>query len=98
MLLLCLVFATAVQMAAAQPLLDQYKQCFKDCHDSCQTEGHGNTFCEMKCDGDCMAKETAGTSIYNQNTLSVYIHICVRMSLFGTDVLHSTSASETLNR
>ncbi|OWM74301.1 major pollen allergen Ole e 6-like [Punica granatum] len=59
LLVLCLVFATAVQVIRAQMLLDQYRQCFKDCHDSCETEGNGNTFCEMKCDGDCMAKETA---------------------------------------
>lgn len=60
-LALCLVFATVVQMNQAQTLLSQYKQCFKDCRDTCQTEGNGNTFCEMKCDGDCMARETAGT-------------------------------------
>ncbi|PKI56040.1 hypothetical protein CRG98_023580 [Punica granatum] len=61
LLVLCLVFATAVQVIRAQMLLDQYRQCFKDCHDSCETEGNGNTFCEMKCDGDCMAKETAAS-------------------------------------
>lgn len=62
-LVLCIVFATAVQVARSQTLLDQYKQCFKDCHNTCQSEGNGNTFCETKCDGDCMAKETAGTYI-----------------------------------
>ncbi|KAL3727187.1 hypothetical protein ACJRO7_032005 [Eucalyptus globulus] len=42
--------------------MDTYNKCFVECHKSCQAEGLGSTFCEMRCDGECMAQETAAWS------------------------------------
>uniref|UniRef100_A0A7N0TFD7 Major pollen allergen Ole e 6-like n=1 Tax=Kalanchoe fedtschenkoi TaxID=63787 RepID=A0A7N0TFD7_KALFE len=38
--------------------LDEFASCFNTCDKECQYEGFGRTFCEMKCDADCVAKET----------------------------------------
>ena len=38
---------------------DRFKSCFKNCEQECSRDGHGSTFCEMKCDEDCGAKEVA---------------------------------------
>lgn len=37
-----------------------YKTCFAGCDNKCKGSGNGATFCEMKCDTDCAAKESAG--------------------------------------
>ncbi|KAI4373933.1 hypothetical protein MLD38_011990 [Melastoma candidum] len=56
---LVVVVATTLETATANSLMDSYRNCFHQCHDACKNDGNGNTFCEMKCDTDCMAKETA---------------------------------------
>ncbi|XP_056176651.1 major pollen allergen Ole e 6-like [Syzygium oleosum] len=59
-LIVCVVLAAMFGTGGSiGDLMDAYKNCFVDCHKTCQGEGNGNTFCEMKCDSDCMAQETA---------------------------------------
>ncbi|KAF8016755.1 hypothetical protein BT93_H2089 [Corymbia citriodora subsp. variegata] len=60
-LIICLVLATTFGTGEAiGELMDAYRKCFVDCHQSCEAEGLGSTFCEMRCDGECMTQETAG--------------------------------------
>ncbi|CAK7346553.1 unnamed protein product [Dovyalis caffra] len=54
---------------------DQYVTCFNDCEDKCKSDGNGYTFCEMKCDADCLAKQ-AVDAIVNE-----FIH--KRLNLFS---------------
>lgn len=63
MLVLCHVFAMAVETTRAEFLLVEYGKCFKDCHDNCPTQGSYDAFCKIKCDNECMAKKTAGKKI-----------------------------------
>ncbi|KAL3727196.1 hypothetical protein ACJRO7_032014 [Eucalyptus globulus] len=59
-LITCLVLAaTFGTREVSGELIDTYRECFVECHKSCQAEGLGSTFCEMRCDGECMAQETA---------------------------------------
>ncbi|XVE77812.1 hypothetical protein DITRI_Ditri13aG0092500 [Diplodiscus trichospermus] len=37
----------------------RFSSCFKNCEQECQADGRGSSFCEMKCDADCGAKEAA---------------------------------------
>ncbi|CAM8911802.1 hypothetical protein QQ045_031997 [Rhodiola kirilowii] len=59
-LVLCvfLVAAIHVHKEAEAAGLDDFAQCFNTCDKECSDEGFGRTFCEMKCDADCVAKET----------------------------------------
>ncbi|KAI4342732.1 hypothetical protein MLD38_027319 [Melastoma candidum] len=54
-----LVVAALSGMARADSFMEEYRKCFRQCHSGCESEGNGNTFCEMKCDTDCLAKEAA---------------------------------------
>ncbi|KDP21425.1 hypothetical protein JCGZ_21896 [Jatropha curcas] len=46
--------------AAPKNPSEKYKACFNNCVADCKKfEGGGETFCEMKCDSDCTAKEEA---------------------------------------
>ena len=58
--LLCIVAAAAMHLTEASPVDDQYATCFNDCDDKCKNEGNGYSFCEMKCDADCLAKQAFG--------------------------------------
>lgn len=61
LVVMCIVVVAAVQLRPAEGLIgDEYAACFHDCHKKCQDEGLGSTFCEMRCDTECVAKETAG--------------------------------------
>lgn len=57
--ILCIVMVAALHVGEA--FTADYKDCFKKCEKECLDEGQGYTFCEMKCDAECAAKETAGT-------------------------------------
>lgn len=60
--LMCIVVAVALNVHAAEAATDEkFKACFNTCHRECTADAHGSTFCEIKCDGDCTAKEVAGT-------------------------------------
>ncbi|KAI5597121.1 hypothetical protein POPTR_002G050150v4 [Populus trichocarpa] len=56
--LMCIVAAAAMHLTTANKVDDHYAACFNDCEDKCKSEGNGYSFCEMKCDADCVAKET----------------------------------------
>jgi energy-converting hydrogenase Eha subunit B len=59
--LLCTVVAAAMHLSEASPVDGtQYVTCFNDCEDKCKSEGNGYSFCEMKCDTDCLAKQVLG--------------------------------------
>ncbi|KAH7838527.1 hypothetical protein Vadar_027675 [Vaccinium darrowii] len=58
-LLMCMAVMAAVQVQEAQALGEVYKTCFAGCDNKCKGSGNGATFCEMKCDTDCAAKESA---------------------------------------
>ncbi|KAI3441982.1 uncharacterized protein J3R85_001558 [Psidium guajava] len=58
-LIVCAVLVATFGPGEADDLLSAYRNCFTECHKTCEGEGNGNTFCEMKCDTDCMAQETA---------------------------------------
>lgn len=58
--LLCTVVAAAMHLSEASPVDDQYVTCFNDCKDKCKSEGNGYSFCEMKCDTDCLARQALG--------------------------------------
>ncbi|KAI8522930.1 hypothetical protein RHMOL_Rhmol13G0035200 [Rhododendron molle] len=58
-LLMCMAVMAAVQVQEAQAIGEVYKTCYGGCHNDCVTSGNGSTFCEMKCDTDCAAKEAA---------------------------------------
>ncbi|XVE73097.1 hypothetical protein DITRI_Ditri11bG0090400 [Diplodiscus trichospermus] len=58
--LVCIVLVaatTCVQQAQADD--GRFKSCFENCEKECLDGGQGSTFCEMKCDADCGAKEAA---------------------------------------
>lgn len=60
--LMCCVVAAALNIHTAEAATDEkFKACFNTCESECKADGNGSTFCEMKCDGDCTAKEVAGT-------------------------------------
>ncbi|KAK9160970.1 hypothetical protein Syun_007311 [Stephania yunnanensis] len=48
---------------------DSYAICLKGCLDNCKAAGSGNSFCEMRCDGKCLAKEAAGIIVGRSNAL-----------------------------
>ncbi|EEF37597.1 conserved hypothetical protein [Ricinus communis] len=57
----CIVVAAAMQLSAdAAATEEQFRSCFNNCKKECQADGGGGTYCEMKCDTDCLAKEAAG--------------------------------------
>ncbi|KAJ6938766.1 hypothetical protein NC651_005259 [Populus alba x Populus x berolinensis] len=56
--LMCIVAAATMHLTTANKVDDQYAACFNDCEDKCKSEGNGNSFCEVKCDADCVSKET----------------------------------------
>ena len=66
LLVLCLVLVAAVELPKAAA--DQFGSCFNTCEQQCKADGQGQTFCEMKCDADCLAKQTFGK-------LREYLHI-----------------------
>ncbi|KAI4301228.1 hypothetical protein L6164_034525 [Bauhinia variegata] len=53
----CIVVIAALQLPAAQAHEDQFKHCFSKCVEDCRKGDDGETNCEIKCDGDCDAKE-----------------------------------------
>ncbi|KAK2998372.1 hypothetical protein RJ639_010140 [Escallonia herrerae] len=55
--LMCIVVLAAVHVNAQNSAEEEYKSCFTDCQKGCEGEGHGYTFCEMKCDSDCGTQE-----------------------------------------
>ncbi|CAK9151100.1 unnamed protein product [Ilex paraguariensis] len=55
--LMCIVVLAAVHVHEVVADEEVYKSCYAPCHQDCSSEGNGYTFCEMKCDGDCGAKE-----------------------------------------
>lgn len=57
--LICMVVLAAVQVQQTQAAAEVYKACYKSCERDCESGGQGYTFCEMKCDTDCAAKEVA---------------------------------------
>ncbi|KAF3436270.1 hypothetical protein FNV43_RR23362 [Rhamnella rubrinervis] len=55
-----MVAALDVREANADDVFSaKYKECFNSCEKECKDGGQGYTFCEMKCDADCGAKEIA---------------------------------------
>lgn len=59
----CFLVVAALQVCEAgleDKFSARYKECFNNCEDQCKKDGQGYTFCEMKCDADCGAKEIAG--------------------------------------
>lgn len=56
--IMCIVVVAALHVSEA--FIADYKDCFNNCEKECKDEGQGYTFCEMKCDADCAAKEAAG--------------------------------------
>lgn len=62
MLVMFMVVMAANNKAAEAGDLDEYKDCFDTCHKNCFQDGNGQgyTFCEMKCDTECGAKEVKG--------------------------------------
>ncbi|KAL3717442.1 hypothetical protein ACJRO7_008948 [Eucalyptus globulus] len=59
--LMCIVLAGAMYVREAEATKESFKSCFTACHDGCKAEGHGFSFCEVKCDTDCTDKEIAET-------------------------------------
>ena len=58
--LVCIVLVAATMCVhQAQADDDRFKSCFNNCEQECKDGGSGNTYCEMKCDADCGAKEVA---------------------------------------
>ncbi|XP_056177454.1 major pollen allergen Ole e 6-like [Syzygium oleosum] len=58
--LMCCVVAAALNIHTVVAATDEkFKACFNTCESECKADGNGSTFCEMKCDGDCTAKEVA---------------------------------------
>ncbi|PON94939.1 Pollen allergen ole e [Trema orientale] len=57
---ICVVVFAALNVReaeAADPA--KFKDCFTKCEEECRGDGNGHTFCEVKCDSDCGAKEAA---------------------------------------
>ena len=62
--LMCMVVVAAVHIHKAEATTaQQFSDCYNSCYNGCHQDGKGigATFCEMKCDADCVAKETKGT-------------------------------------
>ncbi|KAL3725617.1 hypothetical protein ACJRO7_030619 [Eucalyptus globulus] len=58
--LTCIVVATALNIHMAEAAIDEkFKVCFNTCQSECKADGNGSTFCEIRCDGECSAKEIA---------------------------------------
>ena len=57
--LMCIVVMATLHIRQAVAD-DGYKTCYEPCDEECKSEGNGDTFCEMKCDTDCLAKVAAG--------------------------------------
>ncbi|OIT39378.1 PREDICTED: major pollen allergen Ole e 6-like [Nicotiana attenuata] len=56
--LMCMVVLTAVSnVPKAEATEEEFKDCYNTCHQECSQEGHGYTYCEMKCDTECSMKE-----------------------------------------
>ncbi|KAK9281114.1 hypothetical protein L1049_004007 [Liquidambar formosana] len=56
---MCTIVLAAVHVGEAVAK-EEFKSCYNNCHGECKAGGNGGTLCEMKCDNDCTAKETAG--------------------------------------
>ncbi|KGN46487.1 major pollen allergen Ole e 6 [Cucumis sativus] len=67
--LMCIVVVTSLQFATANKEYEvasyeakfdaKYKACFVTCEKECIERGSGHSYCEVKCDEDCGAKEAA---------------------------------------
>ncbi|KAL9671496.1 hypothetical protein QQ045_009065 [Rhodiola kirilowii] len=57
-LVLCVLLMAAAIYVHEAEAIGEFADCFNTCDKECQYEGFGRTFCEMKCDADCVAKET----------------------------------------
>ncbi|KAK9139918.1 hypothetical protein Scep_009599 [Stephania cephalantha] len=57
----CLVVLLATTPSSVVAEDDSYAICLKGCLDNCKAAGSGNSFCEMRCDGKCLAKEAAAS-------------------------------------
>ncbi|KAK6940789.1 Pollen allergen ole e 6 [Dillenia turbinata] len=57
--LVCIVVVAAMQFTDALNADEKFRSCFNTCEEECKAHGEGNSFCEMKCDADCTAKEVA---------------------------------------
>jgi hypothetical protein len=59
--LMCIMVIAAFSLHEAKAAQDdKFKLCFTNCKEGCTKDGNGNSFCEMKCDNECGAKELAG--------------------------------------
>ncbi|KAG7967532.1 hypothetical protein I3843_08G104300, partial [Carya illinoinensis] len=59
--LMCTVVVVAFSLNhEVEATEDLYGSCFNTCQKGCVKDGNGNTFCEIKCDSECTAKENAG--------------------------------------
>lgn len=70
--LMCIVVMAALHIP--QAAADEYKTCYERCNQDCRGEGNGQTFCEMKCDSDCVEKVAAGESTFSH--FSVFLLLC----------------------
>lgn len=70
---MCVVVVAALhaQEAEATADTDTFKNCFVNCQTDCHADGNGYTFCEVKCDEECSAKEAAGTQLICHNLFFV---------------------------
>ncbi|KAL6338298.1 hypothetical protein AAG906_018573 [Vitis piasezkii] len=59
--LMCIVVMATLHIRQAVAD-DGYKTCYEPCDEECKSEGNGDTFCEMKCDTDCLAKKNSTPS------------------------------------
>ncbi|XP_059664413.1 major pollen allergen Ole e 6-like [Cornus florida] len=60
MLVMCIVVVAAFHVPEAEgwgEMLKDFKECYGPCKQECLDGGNGFTFCEMKCDTECGAKE-----------------------------------------
>ncbi|KAG2693691.1 hypothetical protein I3760_08G108600 [Carya illinoinensis] len=58
--LMCTVVVVAFSLNhEVEATEDLYGSCFNTCQKGCVKDGNGNTFCEIKCDSECTAKENA---------------------------------------
>ncbi|KAF9682907.1 hypothetical protein SADUNF_Sadunf05G0156700 [Salix dunnii] len=87
--LLSIVAAAAMHLTEASPVDDQYATCFNGCDDKCKSEGNGYSFCEMKCDADCLAKQAFDMAVKVRLSLAVTVFsllaLCVGMAIAKKD-------------
>lgn len=70
MLVVCVFLVASTYVHHRVEALGEFAECFNTCDKECSDEGFGRTFCEMKCDADCVAKETKGM---NMNILLTFL-------------------------